>query len=253
MRTEFLRAERAVEPDGEEAAGVGDGDQERFGALAGEQASAGVTERGGDHDRDIASAGSHCLLGGKERGLAVQRVEHGFDQDDVRARVEHGLHAGAVGRGELVERDVAGGGVLHVGRHAGGASGGADASGDEARFGRIAGGELVGDFACVACAGERQVVHAVLQSVVELGEIIRVERIGLDDVRPGLKIGAVDGFHQIGTRDVQHIVITGQRDRVRREFSAVEVCRGGMSGLKHRAHGAVQDKDFLCCERSDFL
>ncbi len=115
MRTELLRAERAVEPDGEEVPGVGNGDQKGFGALPGEQASAGVAERGGDHDRDVASAGRHRLLGGEERRLAVQRVEYGFDQDDVRAGVEHRLHARPVGRGELVERDVAGGGVLHVG------------------------------------------------------------------------------------------------------------------------------------------
>ena len=231
---------------------MGNGDQERLGALAGKQASAGVAERGGHHNRDIASAGGHGVLGGEEGRLAVQRVEYGLDQEKVGARVQHGLHGRAVGVGEFIERDVPGGRILDVRRHPGGAAGGADASRDEARPGGITGGKLVGHLAGIPRPGESQVVHTVLQAVVKLGKEVRVERVGLYDVRSGLKIGAVHGLHQVGTRDVQDIVVAGQGDRMRREFTAVEIPGGRVSGLEHRAHGAVQDQDSFSGERSDF-
>jgi hypothetical protein len=40
---------------------------------------------------------------------------------------------------------------------------------------------------------------------------------------------------------------------MRRELAAVEIGRSRVSGLKHRAHGSVQNKYFLSGERSDFL
>ncbi len=83
MRAHRLGAERAVEADGE-GAGVADRVPEGGRGLAGEGAAGEVGDGAGDHDRQAAGLGED-LLAGEDRGLGVERVEDGLDQDQVGA------------------------------------------------------------------------------------------------------------------------------------------------------------------------
>jgi hypothetical protein len=64
---------------------------ERFGGLAGQRAARSVGNRAGNHHRPAAAGVVEKLLDGEQRGLGVQRVEHGFDEQDVGAAINQAL------------------------------------------------------------------------------------------------------------------------------------------------------------------
>ena len=71
---------------------------------------------------------------GVERGLGVQRVEDGLDQEDVGAAVEQPARLLAIGFAQFVEGDGAEAGIGDVRRDRRGAVGRAEGAGDEARL-----------------------------------------------------------------------------------------------------------------------
>ena len=91
-----------------------------------------VGDGAGDHDRH-AYAGRRTHLDGEERGLGVERVEDGLDQQQVGAAVEQPAHLLAVGVAQLVEGDGAEARVGDVGRDRRGAVGRPERAGDKAR------------------------------------------------------------------------------------------------------------------------
>jgi hypothetical protein len=98
------------------------------------------------------------LLDGEQRRLGVQRVEHGFDQQDVGAAFDQALDRFEVMVDQRFESDVAVAGVVDVRRDRRGAAGRAKHAGDEARLGRIGGGEFVAQHAGEAGAFEIQLI-----------------------------------------------------------------------------------------------
>ena len=70
---------------------------------------------------------------GEDRGLGVERVEDGLDQERIDAAGEQPAHLLGIGDAQLVEGDGAKAGIGDVGRDRGGAVGRADGAGDEAR------------------------------------------------------------------------------------------------------------------------
>jgi hypothetical protein len=76
---------------------------------------------------------SKSLLDGEDRGLGVEGVEDRLDQQQVGAAVDQAVGGCSVGRDQLVEGDVARARVVDVRRDRGGAVGGAERAGDEAR------------------------------------------------------------------------------------------------------------------------
>ena len=78
----------------------------------------------------------------------------------------------------------------------------------------------------------RFAIHAVIHQVA-LGA---VERIGLDDIRAGFQIRAMDAQHHIGARLHQDFVAALQR-------RPAEIRGREMLLLQHGAHGAVDDQN----------
>ena len=70
---------------------------------------------------------------GADRGLGVERVEDGLDQQRVDAALDQAAHLFGVGGAQFVEGDGAEARIGHVGRDRGGAVGRTDGAGDEAR------------------------------------------------------------------------------------------------------------------------
>jgi hypothetical protein len=100
--------------------------------------------------------------------------------------------ASAVGVDQFVEAGVAVARIVDVGRDRRGARGRAENAGDEARLGRVAGGELVAHRARQLGAGDVQLMDDGFEVVVGLRNAWRVEGVGFDDVRAGRQILGVD-------------------------------------------------------------
>ena len=89
MLAHRARAKRAIEADGERAR-MAHRMPERGRRLAGKGAARAVGDGARDHQRHLKAALGEGLEAGEDRGLGVQRVEDGFDQEDVRAAVDRG-------------------------------------------------------------------------------------------------------------------------------------------------------------------
>jgi hypothetical protein len=87
-------AEGAVEADGE-GLDVAHGVPERLDGLRGDHGLAAAADGGGDHDRQADLVLGEDLLDGDERGLGVERVEDGLDQQQVDAAGDERAHLAA--------------------------------------------------------------------------------------------------------------------------------------------------------------
>ena len=116
---------------------------ERLGDLAGQRAPGGVGDRAGDHHRPAAAALLEQRLQREDRRLGVQRVEDRLDEQHVGAAVDQPVGLLQVGRDQLVEGDVAGAGVVDVGRDGRRPAGRAERADDVARLVRGARGHRV--------------------------------------------------------------------------------------------------------------
>src|SRR5262249_2768909 len=107
VRPHLPRAERAVDP-GDERVGVLDGRPERRDRLPREVAAREVDDRGGDPERDVRSG----LTCGRDRGLGVERVEDGLEQQQVYPALDEARYLLCVGPLDLVEGVRAEAGVV---------------------------------------------------------------------------------------------------------------------------------------------
>ena len=129
-------AERAVEADGERLH-VLDGVPEGFGGLRGDEGFAAAADCCGDHDGQLFSSGCEAILiedlaDGDERGLGVERVEDGLDEQQIDAAGDERADLMRVGGLHLVEGDDAKAGIVGVGRVGERDGERADGAGDEA-------------------------------------------------------------------------------------------------------------------------
>jgi len=145
----------------------------------------------------------------------------GLDHDRVGPTVEHAAAGLGVGVAEAGERGVAQRREL-----------GARADRAQHVAGPVRRRHLVGHAARELRRLQRQIEDAVGDIVVgEVGEV-GPERVGLDGVRAGLEVGAMDVLDDVGARVVEDLVAP---------LETGEVVEGEISGLEHRAHGPVGD------------
>ena len=106
VRPQLRRAERAIEPDRQRPR-VADRCPEGLDRVAREVAAGKVGEGHRDHQRQLAAERLLRLERRHDRGLGVQRVEHGLDQDEVDAAVDQRVDLLAIDGLDLVEVDLA--------------------------------------------------------------------------------------------------------------------------------------------------
>ena len=111
----LLGAERAVETD-RDRVHVPDRVPERLGHLAGQGAAGRVGDRPRHDDRPAPAVVLEHRLHREDRGLGVEGVEDRLDEEQVRAALEQAAGRLGVRLDQLVEADVAGTGVVDVGR-----------------------------------------------------------------------------------------------------------------------------------------
>ena len=74
---------------------------------------------------------------------------------------------------------------------------------------------------------------------------VRVEGVGLDDVRAGGQIFGVDAANDLGAGEQQEVVVALKVMRVPGKVRAAIVGFLQLVTLDHRAHGAIQNQDAL--------
>ena len=241
MGAQIFGAERAVEADGDRL-GVPHRIPERFRQLPRQQAAGFVGDGARDHHGHVDAALFGDFRDRVERRLGVQRVEDGFDQQQIGAAVEQAVDLLAIGLAQIVEGDGAIAGVGNVGRDRGGAVGRAERAGDEARL-AVLGGDALGGGAGEPCAVAVQLIGEVRHVVVGLRDRGRGERVGGDDVGAGAQIIGVDVLDRLRLGQDQQIVVAAD---VAMEIRKARAAKRGLvilQALDHGAHGAVEHQD----------
>ena len=241
VRAHQCRAERAIESHGQRP-NVPNRVPERLGRLARQRASRRIGDRARDDDRQPSAATIERLLDREERRLGVQRVENGFDQQQVGAAVDQSLGRLRVRRDQLVVLDVARAGIVHVRRDRCGPIRRSERAGDEPRPLGCPGGPAVGALARDPRGGFVDRAHLRFHPVVRLGNAGCAEGVRLDDVGARLEIGVVDRVHRLRLRHRQHVVVTREVARMVVERTA-EIALRKPALLDHRPHCAIENED----------
>ena len=220
-----------------------DGRVERLDGLTREGPAAAIGDGHRDHHRQPPPRLLEHLLDGDQRGLGVERVEDGLDQQQVDAALDQSPDLLGVGRPHLLERDGAERRVVHVRRDREGAVGRPQVARDEAR----APGEPCHPRVCHAARELRrrdvQLEDDRLEVVVGLGDGRRREGVGLDDVGAGVQVGLVDGGDDVRPREDQQIVVPLQIVRMTGEARAAVVLLAEAVTLDHGPHRSFEDQD----------
>ena len=194
-------AERAVEAD-RQRAGVPHGVPERLGDLARQGPARRVGDGAGDDHRPAAAALLEQRLEREDRGLGVEGVEDRLDQQQVGAAVDEAAGLLEVGLDQPVVGDVALARVVDVRRDRARWCWSGRARRSPSAAGRASRGHRVAGLAGQPGRLDVHLVGEVLHAVVGLGDPLRAEGVGLDEVGAGLEVLPVDrrGSRRAGLR-----------------------------------------------------
>ena len=243
MRAHGIGAQRAIEADGE-GIGVAHRIPERLRCLAGERAAGKVGDRARDHDRQVDALFLEHLAGGEDRRLGVERIEDGFDQDDVGAAIDQAAHLFGIGNPQIVEGDGAVAGIVDIGGNRGGAVGRPERTGDETALAvdRLGTAQRpLGEARAVAV----QLIDHVFHGVVGLGDGGRGEGIRLDDIGAGHGIAKMDFLDRRRLGQGQQVVVALLVAGAAAETVAAKMILPEAEPLDLRAHGPIEDEDTL--------
>ena len=250
VRPQLPGTQCAVQTD-DRRLGVTDRVPEGLDRLARERAPGGVGDRAGNHQRQIAAGRLEHAAHREQRRLGIERVEDGFDQQQIDAAFDQRGRSFAVGRDQLVEIDVAKARVVDARRQRGGAIGRPDGAGDEAcPAGAL--GILIRDFARQARSMQVELADQTLHPIVAQRRGIGIEGVGLDDVGARGQVLGVNLADQRRLRQRQQVVVALQ---IARPVAEALPAVGGLVGLvalDHRAHGAVEHQDALGQQTPEF-
>ncbi len=211
-----------------------DRDPERLDGLSREVAAALVHGGEGEPEGQLRRS----VLRGDDRGLRVQRVEDGLDQEQIGAAFPEGAHLLGVRLGHLVERRGAVGGVVHPRREGERHVERPDRAGHQPT-------ELVGHLPRELRPLERHLGGDVLERVVGLADPRRREGVGGRDVGAGLEVRAMDLAHDVRLRQVEQVRVAGDVARVVAEALAAVLVLAADALLDQHAPRAVEDGDAL--------
>ena len=243
MLAHRLGAERAIEADRNRPR-MPDRMPERGRRLPGERAPGTVGDGAGNHDRQTHAALVKNVFAGEDRGLGVQRVKNGLDQNEIGAAVDEADDLLRIGVAEFVEGHRAVAGIVDVRRHRGRAVGRSERAGDEAGPAvdpfRLQGG-AAGEPRAVAI----ELVDAVLHAVVGLRDTGRGKGVGFEYVGAGQRIFVVNVLDRLRLGEGQKVVVALLMAVAARKPFAAEFRLLKAKPLDLGAHGAVDDEDAL--------
>ena len=266
-------ADGAIETDGERMVAA-DGVPHGLDSLGGDHGFAAETDGGGDHEREPNIVLGEDLLDGDEGGLGVERIEDGFNEEEVGAAGDEGANLAAVVGLDLIEGDNTKTGVVGVGgvgeRYGERPDGASDVA---AAAGGV--GDAVGPLAALARRLEVDVVGELLEELIfdhalvkrrilaatvftrvldeelALADAGGGKCVGLDDVRAGLEKTAVDVADLVRAGKRVDVAVVFEIFGGALETLAARLLLGDIVGAYGGAHGAVNDRDALGKEAAE--
>ncbi len=243
MRTHSVCAKRTVQADGKRV-GVTHRVPEGRRRLARQRAAGKVGDRAGDHHWQMNALGSKALLAGEDRGLGVQRVEDGFNKDEVGTTIDQAVDLLTIGETQIIEADGTVAGIVYIRRDRRGAVGRADGTGDETAAAILALGALGGathDEGALAV----EVIDRAFHLVIGLRDARGRKRVGLQNIRPRHGVAEMDILDRIRLRQDQKVVIALLVTGTPNETITAEVVLVKSKALDLRAHGTIENEDAL--------
>ena len=242
VRPNLASAQRAIETNAEGPRML-DGDVERIERLTRQRAAAAIRDRHRDHERQPHAARVECLFDPDDGGLRIERVEDGFEQQQVTAAVDQAARLFAIGCAHLVEGRGAKRRVVDVRRDRQRPIGRPDRSRDQTRLLRRACAPLVGDTARDLGTLDIDLVCQVREAVVGLRDRSRGESVGFDDVGASFVVLGVNRGDRVGLCEHHEIAVALERLAVIPEPGAAEILLAQLQALKHRPHRAIENEN----------
>ena len=177
-----------------------------------------------------------------DRGLGIQSVKHGLDEDDLGAALDQPFDLLDIDVGEEIEVDLAIAGIVDVGRQRQGLVGRAECAGDEAAA-AVLGLEPPRGLADNAGGGDVDLANEMLGAVIGLADAVGVEAVGRQDL--GARLGETlgDRADHVRLGEIEKVVIALL---VAGEIvGAAIIGLGELPGLDLGSVGAVLDQDAL--------
>ncbi len=218
---------------------------EGFHGLARQRPATGIGDGAGNHDGQLDAQPLHGAAGGECRGLGVERVENGFDQQQVGAAFDQPLNSHFVVGHQGIKIGGAITWVVDIRGQRGGAAGGADHTRDEARSGRIALRDNIAALTGQARGLDVEFANNGLQPVIGLRHGRGVEGVGFHDISASVKVGVMDLADDIRPGQRQQVVVARQVARMILETLAPEIHLFQFLCLDHGAHRAIKYQNAL--------
>ncbi len=208
--------------------------------MPGERTAGFVGDGDRDHDGQAEAELLENLVDGEERGLCIERVEDGFNQQEIDPAFDERLGLFGIGGHKIVEGDRAKSGVVHIRRHRSRTVGRPDGP----RHKQGAGGILLqnlfhgtpghlGPF-------DVELIHQRFQVIVGLRDDGAAKGVGLDNVRARFKEFHVDLFDELRTGEGEQVVVSLQVGRMVSKAFSAKVGLFEFMLLDHGAHGAIE-------------
>ena len=134
---------------------------------------------------------------------------------------------------------------VHIRRHGGCAVGGTHRAGDPSLSAGVGGKEFVRGFPGQPRRRQVDIPHRAFQTVIRLRNRSRVERVGFNDLRACLEIGAVNPPDHIGSGDCQDVVVTLEISVMGGKAVAPKIFFAQRMPLHHGSHGPVHQHNPL--------
>ena len=163
-----------------------------------------VGQRQRDHQREIAAKLALELFHRHDRGLAIERVEHGFDKDEIGPALDQRAALVDIDRDDFVEGNFAKTRVLDIGRQRQRLVGRPHRPRDKARY---AIGARVDRLADDTRCGDIDLMDQVLCPVIRLADPVGVEGVGGEDMRACIDIAVADRPDHLRLGQVDEVVI----------------------------------------------
>ncbi len=217
---------------------------EGFSRLARQGTAGGIRDGAGNHDRQLFTALFEHFLHGKHSRFGVQGVEYGFNQNNVSAAVHQTFGGLNVLAHQLVKRDGAETGVVHIRRDGQRLTGWAKHPGNVARNAGF-GFHFVSDFTGEGRSGTVKLGHQIFQLVIGLRHAGSVKAVGLDDVRTGHEILAVNSSDDVWLGNDEKVIVAFDFLRDVRKTLAAVIFLFQPVTLNQRTHTAIEHMNTL--------
>ncbi len=252
MLAQLRRTQRAVQAKGQRL-GMAQRIPERFRRLARKGTARGIGNRAGNHHRPATAGLLKELLDGKQGGLGIERIENGFDQQQIRPAIRQPLNGNEIIAHQLVELHIPEARVIHIGRNRGRARCRPKHARNKSRLRRHLLRSPVASLARELRTTQVELINQRLQPVIRLRNGRRIKRIRLEDIRTCRQVLLVNALDDFRLRQQQQIIVALEILCMAGKTRATIICLRQPVTLDHRPHRTIENQNALTEKTTKFL